>query len=98
MNGKELRAKVIGDSWGRAALILVLGLAGGGTGTTLLAQPRTDEEIRTIASREVDNERRVTDQKFERLADKIDANTKAVEGLEETVSGGIAEVLRRLPR
>jgi hypothetical protein len=38
MNGKAVKDRLVGDSWLRAAVILLVGVGGGGTGTTLLAQ------------------------------------------------------------
>jgi hypothetical protein len=93
MNGKAVKDRLVGDSWLRAAVILLVGVGGGGTGTTLLAQPRTDTEIREIASREVGNERRVTDEKFKGVADDV----KDIKEDIRDIKSDMKELLRRTP-
>lgn len=93
MNGAQLRQKVVGDSFTRAAVILVLGIAGGGTGTTLIAQPRTDTEIRDIAEEQVAAERRVVTVELGHMKGDIEDIKEDV----DEINGDIKEVLRRLP-
>lgn len=97
-NSSRVRQIVVGDSFARAVTILIVGLAGGGGLTgTLLAQPRSDADIRKIAKEVVADEQRVVDLKVENLSGAIDRNTRAVADLGTEFQNLRTIILQRLP-
>jgi gas vesicle protein len=87
MAARDAGRKIAENGWVRLGTVLLIGLGGGAGGTTLLAQPRTDKEIRDIAKEEVTSERRVVTEKIENLKADVDE-----------IKNDMKEVLRRLPR
>jgi len=84
----EMLERVVGGSWTRLLIVLMIGLSGGGGGGVWLAnaQIRTDEEIREIAARQVEAERRVTKVELDHIKEAV-----------REVKGDVKEILRRLP-
>lgn len=85
--------KAVENTWVRLGTVLLLGTGAGAGGTTLWAQPRSDQEIRDLAKDEVQAESRVIQGELNHIKEDVQEIKEDVDKMD----GKLDQLLARQP-